>query len=164
MLLCAAVTVLVAFIRRKNSAAVRSAGVLIAIAICLSVFLFAVEKKWTSASNSLLVIAPYRQAGTWVFDDPRVGLQAEPFVSGIPELLDKLVAEANIPNAGNGFRLIFSTQPFPGYQARVVWRRREDAGNWYYAEKYDAEGWLCAALFKYFKRAPKKLYVKAEKK
>lgn len=28
--------------------------------------------------NSLLVIAPYRYNGTWVFDDPRFGLVREP--------------------------------------------------------------------------------------
>ncbi|MCK5676729.1 MAG: hypothetical protein KAH99_06910, partial [Verrucomicrobia bacterium] len=45
-----------------------------------------------STSNSLLVIAPYRHANTWVFDDSSRGLLQEPFVAGIPELIDKLVA------------------------------------------------------------------------
>jgi len=79
------------------------------------------------ASNSIIVIAPYRYAGTWVFDDPRVGLVREPFVSGIPELIDKLVKD--IPDADKGFRLLFS-----------------------------------GALFRYFKQAPKVIYVKAEPK
>ena len=30
------------------------------------------------------------------------------------------------------------------------------------AEYYDSEGWLCPALFKYFKAAPKEIYVRAE--
>ena len=42
-------------------------------------------------SNQIHVIAPYRQASTWVFDDPAVGLKAEPFVSGIPQMIDALV-------------------------------------------------------------------------
>ncbi len=46
-------------------------------------------------SNEIHVIAPYRHASTWVFDDPAVGLQAEPFVSGIPEMIDVLVAAIN---------------------------------------------------------------------
>lgn len=163
-LLCAGLSLLIAVIRRRYPAAARSGMILTAIAVGLAAILFAAEKRWMATTNSLLVIAPYRQAGTWVFDDPRAGLQAEPFVSGIPELIDRLVAEANIPDASNGFRLIFSPQPFPGYQTRVLWRRRENAGNWYYAEKYHMEGWLCAALFKYFKRAPREIYVKAERK
>ena len=112
--------------------------------------------------NSIMVLVPYRHDGTWVFDDPRVGLVREPFVAGVPEIIDYLVKD--IPYAGKGFRLLFSEKPFPGYQMRVVWRRYEDGGNWYYWEEHDSEGWLCAALFKYFKTAPKEIYVKAEKK
>ena len=33
-------------------------------------------------SNSLRVIAPFKYEGMWVFDDPTVGLDKEPFVSG----------------------------------------------------------------------------------
>jgi hypothetical protein len=40
-----------------------------------------------------------------VFDDPAVGLKAEPFVSGIPEMIDALVQD--IPQADRGFRLLF---------------------------------------------------------
>lgn len=149
----------------KNKAAYQKSIICaILIALCLSGVLFVAEQKWNSSVNSLLVVAPYRQAGTWVFDDARVGLQSEPFVAGIPELIDKLVADSNIPDANRGFRLIFSTQPFPGHQTKIVWRRQESAGNWYYSEQYDMEGWLCPALFKYFKRAPKTIYLKAEAK
>lgn len=163
-LLGAAGTAPLAFIRRKDRAASGRAALLVTAAAIAGAILLAAETKWVAGSNSLLVIAPYRQAGTWVFDDPGTGLKAEPFVAGIPELIDKLVAEAGIPNADRGFRLLFSTREFPGFQVKAVWRRRENAGNWYFVEKYGAEGWLCPALFKYFKRAPKDIYVKAEKK
>jgi hypothetical protein len=113
-------------------------------------------------SNSLLVIAPYRHAGTWVFDDSGRGLSKEPFVAGIPELIDKLVAD--IPNADKGFRLTFSAHEFPGFEDKLVWKRKDVSGNWYYSETFKAEGWLCPALFKYFKEAPKTIYVKAEAK
>jgi hypothetical protein len=39
------------------------------------------------SDNTLWVIHPYRDWGTWVFDDPRVGLRREPFVAGIPEMV-----------------------------------------------------------------------------
>jgi len=67
-------------------------------------------------ANAIHVIVPYRHASTWVFDDPRVGLSQEPFVSGIPEMIDTLVG--NIPNAEKGFRLLFASAPFPGYQIK----------------------------------------------
>src|SRR5205085_742086 len=91
--------------------------------------------------NSLFVIAPYKYRGMWVFDDPAVGLEKEPFVAGIDTMIDKIVTD--IPNAERGFRAIFSAQPFPGADAKLVWRRQENGGNWYYTDKFDMEGWLC---------------------
>ncbi len=114
------------------------------------------------SANSIMVLMPYRAAGTWVFDDSAVGLVREPFVAGIPEMIDDMVKE--IPDAGKGFRLLFSTQPFPGYTQKLVWRRGDKTGNWYYSEQYKEEGWLCPGLFKYYKEAPREIYVKAEKK
>ena len=113
-------------------------------------------------SNALMVIAPYRHAGTWVFDDAATGLKQEPFVAGIPEMIDEMVKD--IPDAEKGFRLLFSTQPFPGHTDKLIWKRGGKAGNWYYSERYDKEGWLCAALFKYYREAPREIYVKAEAK
>lgn len=164
MLVCAIAPIIVGLVKRDQVSARGRRALFVVAPLCLSVVLFFGEKEWNTSSNSILVIEPYRLVGTWVFDDPKVGLKAEPFVSGIPELIDKLVAEASIQEADKGFRLIFSSQPFPGHQTRVVWRRRESAGNWYYSEEYDMEGWLCPALFRYFKRAPKEIYVKAETK
>lgn len=111
-------------------------------------------------SNAILVIAPYRHAGTWVFDDPRTGLVQEPFVSGVPEMIDHLVKD--IPGADRGFRLLFSAQPFPGYQQKLIWVRGEFPGNWYRLEDPALEGWLCPALFKYYSSPPAEIYVKAE--
>jgi len=65
-------------------------------------------------AKTIHVIVPYRHASTWGFDDPRVGLSQEPFVSGIPEMIDTLIA--NMPNAEKWFRLLFASEPFPGYQ------------------------------------------------
>ena len=31
--------------------------------------------------NSLMVISPYKHHGMWVFDDPSVGLDKEPFIA-----------------------------------------------------------------------------------
>ena len=58
-----------------------------------------------------------------MFDDPARGLVKEPFVAGIPDLIDKLVAD--IPDAKNGFRLLFSANAFPGYTMKLIWRREE---------------------------------------
>jgi len=112
--------------------------------------------------SQIVAIAPYwhEQVGTWVFDDRRVGLQQEPFVSGVPEMLDHLVH--GIPDARRGFRLLFSGSPFPGFQQQLTRRRAECGGTWYGSDDPPMEGWLCPALFRYFPEAPDEIYVKAE--
>ena len=111
-------------------------------------------------ANAILIIEPYRSGGTWVFDDPARGLTREPFVSGVPEMIDALVA--HVPDAERGFRLLFSSSPFPGFQAEFTRDRTEYGGTWYRLSDPPMEGWLCPALFKYFDVAPEKLYAKAE--
>lgn len=108
-------------------------------------------------SNSLMILKPYWHEGFWVFDDPATGLNKEPFVAGVPEMLGILLERENIPDPQRGFRLLFSAVPFPGHQLKATWVRTDGGGNWYTAEGH--EGWLCPALFKYFEEAPKELYI-----
>lgn len=112
--------------------------------------------------NTIMTIAPYWHHGTWVFDDQSAGLSKEPFVAGIPEMINDLVNEIPIPDAQLGFRMTFSSAPFPGHQRKLTRVREEMGGNWYREDGTDREGWLCPALFKYFDAAPEELYVKAE--
>jgi hypothetical protein len=106
--------------------------------------------------NSIIAIHPYKFEGLWVFDDPTVGLVQEPFVSGADTIIDRGVN--NIPDAESGFTLLFSAQPFPGFQIEFTWRRAELSGNSYYCPALDMEGWLCPALLKYFDAPPPKIY------
>lgn len=110
--------------------------------------------------NAILVIAPYQYNGTWVFDDPRFGLVREPFVAGVPEMIDVLVAD--IPDADKGFRLTFSAKKFPGFQKKLEWVRGDMDGNYYKIDDPPMEGWICPAMFKYYEKPPAELYVKAE--
>src|SRR5437879_3973729 len=78
--------------------------------------------------------------GAWVFDDDKAGLVREPFVAGIDTMIDRLVTD--ITDANKGFKALFSAAPFPGYTIKLEWRRTESDGNWYYADKFQIEGWL----------------------
>ncbi len=113
-------------------------------------------------ANAIMAIYPYRHEGSWVFDDDRAGLVREPFVAGVPEMIDAAVS--GIADAAAGFRLLFSARPFPGFQEQLVRVRSEHDGNWYRWEKHGAEGWLCPALLKYFDSAPDSIYVRCEPK
>jgi hypothetical protein len=112
--------------------------------------------------NSILAIHPYKDAGMWVFDDERVGLVREPFVAGADTIIERMVTD--IPRAEDGFTLVFSAGPFPGYHAALQWRREEHNGNWYYSPELDLEGWLCPALLKYFEAPPARLYAQFKAK
>lgn len=112
------------------------------------------------SSNTMMTIKPYSYNGTWVFDDPDLELRREPFVAGVPEMIDVLVKD--IPDARDGFRLLFSAQPFPGHQKTLTWIRGDAQGNYYRLDDPPLEGWLCPALFRYYKEAPRAIYVKAE--
>jgi hypothetical protein len=109
-----------------------------------------------------LTIQPYWDGHTWVFDDAAVGLEKEPFVEGIPKMIDVLVKD--IPGAREGFRLTFSPKKFDGAEMKLDWVRAEGGGNVYRLARPRMEGWLCPALFRYFDHAPKQLYLRADPK
>ena len=75
-------------------------------------------------------------------------------------MIERIVAP--IPNANDGFRCLFSSSPFPGAQIELQRQHEEIGGWWYFSSDYNATGWLCPALFKYFDAAPERLYIKAE--
>jgi|SRR5580765_5036247 hypothetical protein len=106
--------------------------------------------------NTISVISPYKYRNQWVFDDPDKGLTREAFVSGADDLIERLIQ--NIPNAENGFLLLFSSEPFPGHQTVLTWSKAQMTGNWYHSSALDMDGWLCSSLLKYFDHVPEKIY------
>jgi hypothetical protein len=138
------------------------AALVIAAAAGIAVWQVAIRatQREGPSANSIMVIAPYWYNGTWVFDDPAVGLKREPFVAGVPEMIDALVKD--IPDSREGFRLLFSANAFPGHQKTLTWVRGDSLGNYYRLDDPPVEGWICPALFKYYKTPPKSIYVKAE--
>ena len=107
--------------------------------------------------NAINIIKPYKRFGMWVFDDPNVGLVQEPFVGGADTMIDRVVAD--IANAGAGFVMVFSAEPFPGHQFRLEWRRADGSGNRYHSEELGMEGWLCPALLRYFLAPSMQIFV-----
>lgn len=116
--------------------------------------------------NTRLELYPYMTRGCWVFDDERAGLKEEAFVSGMTEIISKVVEHHGIPRASSGFRMIFSHQPFEGSHAVIqkIAGGSEEQGNWYHGEicGEPMKGWLCPALYLYFSNAPDRIYMRAE--
>ena len=115
-----------------------------------------------SANEEVKTIVPYNWYGLLVFDDPEVGLEKEPFVSGVPQILYNLCSMAGIKEPKKGFKLLFSGTEFQGFQIKAERLEPDNGGYWY--RVLGQEGWLCPALFKYFDEAPETLYIKVEAK
>jgi hypothetical protein len=111
-------------------------------------------------ANAVMVIEPHWNSGTWVFDDEAVELDREPFGEGIPQMIDDLVQD--IPDARGGFRLLFSSAPFSGYQLELNKVSEDFGGHWYLANGTRGQGCLCPAMCSCFEIAPERLYLKAE--
>jgi hypothetical protein len=105
--------------------------------------------------NSLYVLNIYNHEGTYVFDDPQVDLVREPFVMGMPEIIEHQMGGGPIDT----FTAIFSAAAFPGHNTVLKRLHAEYGGTWYELSGTRLEGWLCPALFKYFEVAPETLYI-----
>jgi len=120
----------------------------------------------TRPPAEVLTLHPYRKPHerSWAFDDQRTGLWREPFVLGITEMIDRVVEVKGIANANRGITLTFAHTPFDGHDVKLLLQRPEGGGNWYAGDVLgeQMEGWLCPALFLYFRRAPRELYVRCE--
>jgi len=113
--------------------------------------------------NAIMIIHPYWKNNTWCFTDEAKGLKDEPFVVGADTLISMLLEEKGIlKTSKEGFNMIFSETFFPDYDVMVTHISVDDhkVGNWYKYEEKNFNFWLCPALLKYFKHAPKQIYAK----
>lgn len=108
--------------------------------------------------NALGQILAYRTAGGWSFDDASVYLVAEPFVAGIPAMIDALAEQVG---ATDRIVLTFAPTDFPGSMLRLDRTTEEFGGNWYRWADREMVGWLCPALLHYFATAPDVIYIGA---
>ena len=121
------------------------------------------------SNNSLLTIHPYYDDGLWVFDDERVGLIAEPFVSGADDLIDHLLRmkRKRRKALNKGFTAVFSMQEFKGADVQLEFRCFDSGGSVYepcgLEDFRNGEGtrdvWLCPALNLYFEDSPKQIWI-----
>ena len=112
--------------------------------------------------NALFTLTFYRHDGQWVFDDERRGIMVEPLVCGADDVFDVLSGR-HADDRINRCTVNFSASPIPGHDVHATYLRPEDGGSRYSTTDMTGdtpfEFWLCPALFAYFDRAPKDLYV-----
>jgi len=117
-------------------------------------------------NNAIMILNPYWLHGTWVFDEPALGLKAEAFVGGADKQISYLVKKYNINNPEAGFKVHISANWFPDCQAFIEHISPDEygSGNYYRLTDGDVviDGWYCGVLLMYFKTAPEKIYCKVE--
>ena len=106
--------------------------------------------------NSIFIIQPYRKGSVWVFDEPALGIQSEPFVTFANKIIDLICSE--IPDAEKGFDLIFSKNEFPGWKYKFDWVKPEFGGNTYWSEDLKEYFYLCPVLNVFIDPAPPCIY------
>jgi hypothetical protein len=109
--------------------------------------------------NQIYKIFPYKtEDGGWSFDDKNVNLLAEPFVLGMPEIINELINDVNVDKIS----MLFSLDEFPDITTTFSMTKEDMGGAWYRCEKTRRMGWLCPAVKKYFNTPPKKIYIKID--
>lgn len=111
-------------------------------------------------SNALFTIQPWKDTcGLWMFNDAARDVYREPFVQSAGALIDAMVAQVGIPDAESGITIVFSANPFPGFQVCLEKTDNDEFGGTTYVLPDVGEGWLCPCLLKYFPNPPDRIYV-----
>lgn len=108
----------------------------------------------------MLCIEIYKFNGTWCFTDHKRELVHEPFVLGVPEIIDAVLHETSLYKENKNYRILFSEEEFPCSHGALTQVREEFNGAWY--ERNGQEGWLCPATLAFFPHFPEKIYFRFE--
>lgn len=102
---------------------------------------------------NIQVISMYKQGDIWYFSDDGMGILHEPFVCGMSEMIDDMLGSLSLRTA----RASFCSQPriLPSFVLLKLWER--EGGCWYAGQ--GMKGWFCPVLYRYFRKAPERLYV-----
>jgi hypothetical protein len=112
-------------------------------------------------SNAMLCIEIYKFNGTWCFTDKDRELLHEPFVLGIPEIINKALEDQNMYEDNKNYRILFAAREFPACHGVLMRQNEEMGGAWYSCNAQT--GWLCPATLKFFDDFPESIYFKLEK-
>jgi len=109
-------------------------------------------------NNALHRIQIFMYKGQWVFDDESKGINKEPFVFGIPAIINAKAMKI-LGTVPKRMSVTFASTLLPIVNVELERTVREHGGAWYIEKSLGYEGWLCPALLKYFKKPPKHIYI-----
>ena len=120
------------------------------------------KKENNNKGNAMLSLNLYKFKTTWMFDDPRFDIIAEPFVMGMSEIISDF-----LPKGQNECLATFSLNNFPGAEELTLTKEEAD-GGWYtvtkssITENLGLSGWLCPVTRVYLNGIPKNIYYKVK--
>jgi len=112
-------------------------------------------------ANAMLCIEIFKFNGTWCFTDEKRELLNEPFVLGVPEIIDAVLKQQELYVKDKNYRILFADQEFPLHHGMLEKTQYDSGGFWY--KWGDMKGWLCPATLAFFKEFPKEIYFRLEK-
>ena len=133
--------------------------------------------------GEIQTLYPYwsKELRTWCFDDDKKNIVAEPFLWGMPEIIDTCIEYMGLDVIAMkeygrlGMKMDFTDAPYafvgvPDETNLIYYGKLHriglfQQGCWYrFAEDIGERfmyGWLCSKLYEYFKSAPLFIYFKA---
>lgn len=99
---------------------------------------------------------------TWIYSDVDHDVVDEPFVAGVPDLIDALRERAGMnPNTLDAFRLAFACALFP-HAHRVEIEHEEMGGVWVRLKPDHLRGWCCPHIHDYLRPLPSHVCANAQ--
>lgn len=101
--------------------------------------------------------------GDWVFDYPSLGIIDEPFVEGIPQIIEHHLKKMNLLATARqeGFVVQFTVDGKLSHTDLKLELEEEDAEGGHFIDNSSGlRGWLCPDLRTFLGRVPEKLSVK----
>ena len=102
--------------------------------------------------NFLYKLTLRRSGSVWIFDDPSRGIVNEPFVAGMPEIIDEFAGGSGLID------VLFAPAKFPGANMHLIKLEDDCGGATYRLDSTGMTGWLCPVLLQYMSPAPEDIY------
>ncbi len=121
------------------------------------------SRDWTH----ILYLRYSKKYEEWVFDIPQAGITDEPFVEGIPEIIEYHLDKAGKLDLAQsvGVPVLFTgaakkpTGFSVGTNITLNALKEEHGGCWYKDKVSGMEGWLCPNLYQYFATSPDRIHI-----
>ncbi len=100
----------------------------------------------------------WKEGRIWYFNDEKKGIEKEPFVGKINDILT-YINVIEIIKHNDKMTVLFDSKPFKGWE--YSFSKKKEEGDWteYSSKYFRVSDWLCPVLYQYFKEPPETIYL-----